>query len=263
MQMIYIFRETHEVTQMKKLYVISLSILSFIFFLSPVSGYAFSINVNEVIYQPDSSLDPLSLSGTVEFFTDSTYDLVIQLTNTSPDLSPSEFPSAVVLSGLALNLPTGVDIFGGAMLDDGNWHSGGNQPSDVWGYDNNVSTGPFANETYYTYNSSISTLSAAVTTSFGSGAPSVAGPDGGILSANETEMPPIGWNYYRGYAQIGLNLTDSWTVAALASYVNANGGAVLSFGSPTATTIPEPSTILLLGSGLIGLMGFSRRLVKK
>ena len=77
-----------------------------------------------------------------------------------------------------------------------------------------------------------------------------------------TEIAPeiatdfAGWNSSR--ITIGSdNLAFNWS----GLYTGARGGTYFNVEAPAAHT-PEPATILLLGSGLVGLAGFGRKKFK-
>lgn len=230
---------------------------------------ATNIPVEYTIYQPDPGINPSNLTATVEFFNSAPasglgtgWDMYILVTNTSNDLSPVDFPAPVILTGIGFNLPNGVDIIGGAM-STGTYHTGSeSNPSKIWGYDNTVTTGPFAAfPSVFSVNTVISTLAASVdanSTFFLPGG-NVDGPDGGIRSSLEN-APPASWNYYTSYAWIGLDVTGTPNNGTLANAALA-GDVVVAFGSPTA--VPEPATMLLLGGGLIGIAAFSRKRLLK
>ena len=68
---------------------------------------------------------------------------------------------------------------------------------------------------------------------------------------------PTGTNNYSGI--INLSFTTSVVVAPPAAFTT---GTVLS-GDVTDKPVPEPSIILLMGAGLIGIWGFSKRIIKR
>jgi hypothetical protein len=234
-----------------------------------------SLNVDYTIYQPDASfigLSPFPLQATVEFlapnsFTgfDGTYDLYIRLTNISGNLDPGDFPATILLTGVGFDLPSGVTVAGGEMsLTNWNPTFGDPQfvePDTIWGYDDGgVEGGPFAAfPSFFLVNTAISTLEASVDYTFGTPPGVVDGPDGGVLSA--VEDIPNNKNYYYSSAMIGLDLAGTFDFTTLFNTAQA-GDVVVAFGSPTAV-VPEPATLLLIGSGLVGLVGFRRKFKKQ
>ena len=61
----------------------------------------------------------------------------------------------------------------------------------------------------------------------------------------------------------GDDLSGTWILALWDSYVPDNGNDVLYWGiSGTTEAVPEPSTMLLLGLGLLGVAGVRRKIKK-
>ncbi len=247
---------------MKKFSKVSIIFL-FLFLIFTPLLYANTINITEVLWQEDPLLDPLSLSATVDFADGIAGDdrFTIQLSNTTGPTLTSDFPATVMLTGLGFNL-NGYGIEGGLVYST-NLMGSNADPSHYWGYDNNISNGYFKQGEVTTklVDSVVSTMTAAADVRFDgttNGNP-IAGPNWGVLGPGTfTGAYP----YFEGsiFIEIDLdgNISD-WNT--FISDVNSND-VVVAFGSPTAP-IPEPATMLLFGTGLIGLAGVRRKKMKK
>jgi len=236
-------------------------------------AYAISmpITVDQIIWQPDSDFDGTGLSATVVFSDIDTGDgnidpdsFLIILSNTSGILGPDDF-SSVLLTGIGFTLPSwysgyivGGEISGTAS-DDADL-------SGTWGYDNYpLDSGPFLNVTTASLTTVISTMESSTQPDSGlPGGDQFQGPNYGILDTDE--MTVGGLPYILDSAFITVNLSEpvvDWTVF-FSEIDSISNTVVASFGSPTATAVvPEPSTILLFSSGLLGLAGFRRKFRKK
>lgn len=200
---------------MKKTSIFFITFLSIFLFCIPSN--AVSINVDQIIWEPDANLDPLSLSATVEFIYLYEYSFNITLTNTSTaSYSPLEgpgFPSTVLLTGIGFNLPFNYSISGGDI--SGDLKNSTTDPGLRWGYDNfPLDSGPFqqGEATTKLVNTVVSTMESSTTynASLVDGDAEFKGPDYGILSTaydpETTSYSIPNKAYFLGSADITINL---------------------------------------------------------
>lgn len=239
---------------------------------SSIPSWGQTLSIDQIIYQPSAGLDEMQLhaSATAEVVGNA---LTITLTNTSGFTGGNS--SGLLLTGIGFELPTGVMLTnGGAYVAGGSTGyykigntsyslPGGANLSGEWGGGSPGGSGPFANVATLNVDYVAATLQSA----FYDGSPfdssqilknpaDVNGPEFGLLSNNFANAGGL------GYVKDSLTLTWIWTGTGLTTDFLNNGNVVVSFGSPTAV-VPEPSTLLLLGSGLLMIGGLGRRRLGK
>ena len=250
-------------------------------------AHAFSVGVDEIIYQSAAGLSASSLSASINMqLTGST--LRITLTNTSAATTATGAP--VILTGIGFNLPSSVNLncsTSSSMNTDGckvlmtgstavNFTAPGRGDlSNEWGWERDPSYGPFRvtpldEVTEGAVNTVVSTLLDATDYQFSTGStflPADLGTsEGGLLSANYANSAAGGLKVIKSTVIIDLALSGTIPAAgSLDTLINA-GQVVVSFGVPTDSydpnppaSIPEPAALGLFGMGMIGVAAVRRR----
>ncbi len=230
-------------------------------FMVPASANAVLVNIDEIIFPQDGSVNPAVLAGTANL-TLSGSTLTIVLTNTSTGATGG-LAATNLLVGIGFNLPTGVTIANNAAtnavaLTAGSTAIGGTLTDSTWGAANDGSAATSINNITVLgdVNTSVATLQAQVVGGFnlaGTAIPpgNVDGPDFGLLSNNVLSTTcNAGLQCVQNSVTLTLALNGT-VPGTLIDQINA-GHVVLSFGSPTLP-VPEPSSLLLMGVGLVSV----------
>lgn len=229
------------------------------------------LTVDEYIFNSIPPTDSDKLEAEVWMDQISATKLEIVLINTCLEEVSSDAANNLVtglgfyMDGLSINTVNPGDVNMGASDAINFLKPGDGDVSGEWGYAN-TATGPFQDVAYGTVNIVVSSMVSTTTDMFDP-LGSITDPEGlngpayGLLSGNVDSDTAGGLEAIQDRTTFTLNLNGTlpgnW-------FDLINGGdVVVSFGSPNTSTVPEPATMLLLGSGLIGLAGLGRKRFRK
>ncbi len=242
-------------------------VFALIHLAGPSPSYGLSMNIDEKLFAGDPS-NASNLSGTVDM-TVSGSTLTIVVTNTTTSIVVEGNGAGNLLTGVGWTMPDGFSISSGsATVEAGSEVGGWGPATDVspeWGFANVVDSGHFdGSPSYYLYKNVVGTVTADLDSLFALGnlgGPNnnANGPDFGLLSDSVAVTAAGGQLAIQSPLTIVLTLNQSVSdPTGFLNYINAHPVAI-AFASPLTTSVPEPSSIALLGLGLIGLVALVRR----
>jgi len=250
---------------MRRVITAGLAAIAGCFLIAPTPASAVPVAIDRIIFQQDGSVNASVFSATTDFSLADNV-LTVVLRNTSSGVSGGA-AATNLLAGIAFNFPTGIAISNDGVANsvaitalstginfappilDTTWGAANGPINSI----NNI-TGALGS-----VNAGITTLQSQMDFDLAGGTANLSGPGFGILSSSVPGRTAGGQNAVQDSLTFRLLLSGLPAHTSESAFIEQinNGFVVASFGSPSP--VPEPSTLLLLGTVLVTGLGYSAR----